>query len=479
MVVSLVPQPAGTPAVAAESGAPVAPGAAGFDVALLLAALLARAPTEERRQIGSVAPAAPPDDPPEADPADTQPAADTQAAAGAALLAGSALLVAAVAPTPTPAAGQEATPALVEASAGAAAETAPPADGAAPVPEAAAAIAADAGNGGPPTAPAPGNEGPERAAVSPTPTPAAPASVPVPAAPGVSHAAPPPDSPSPTAAPAGLASDAEPLALATQVADQQVANQVADQAGAHPAPAKSRATPGDPAAEPALPHPRREAQHAASRPVDATADAPPVTAPDAIVHDSTSDSRDAVPRSSAETSPRAGATADAPGPSALSAAPAREVPRASHAHDAGAPESPAARTPDAVHQVERLVRLDELRPRPVHDGGDMRLELSPEGLGRIEVRVSVRDDGVQANLLAQQQHAREALELHRPALEAALGRSSLRLEGFTVGLGEHRQGEPGGAPAERRAPAADLRAGEPAAAPVGGISRSGRLSLHA
>jgi flagellar hook-length control protein FliK len=130
--------------------------------------------------------------------------------------------------------------------------------------------------------------------------------------------------------------------------------------------------------------------------------------------------------------------------------------------------------------VERLVRLDELRPRSVHDGGDMRLELSPDGLGPIEVRVSVRDDAVHASLVAQHDHAREALELHRPALEAALGRSNLRLEGFTVGLGEHGQNAPGGTPGGRRPPAADAaRPAEPTPQPPPDAPRPGGLSLRA
>jgi flagellar hook-length control protein FliK len=93
--------------------------------------------------------------------------------------------------------------------------------------------------------------------------------------------------------------------------------------------------------------------------------------------------------------------------------------------------------------VERLVRLDEMRPMGRHDRGEMRLELAPDGLGPIEVRVSVREDAVHASLWAHHDQARETLAANRPALEAALERSQLRLEGFTVGLGEHRRDEQG------------------------------------
>jgi len=110
---------------------------------------------------------------------------------------------------------------------------------------------------------------------------------------------------------------------------------------------------------------------------------------------------------------------------------------------AGPAERPALReapAPAPAGDVERLVRLDELRPLRVRDAGEMHIELSPEGLGHIEVRVAVRADAVHASLYANQDHARETLEAHRPSLEAALGRSNLRLEGFSVGLGQHQRG---------------------------------------
>jgi hypothetical protein len=135
-----------------------------------------------------------------------------------------------------------------------------------------------------------------------------------------------------------------------------------------------------------------------------------------------------------------------------------------------------------VADVERLVRLDELRPLPARDGGEMRLELAPDGLGRIEVRVTVKADAVHASVYAQHDHAREALEANRQSLETALNRSNLRLEGFSVGLGHQPRGEqrdlrddPTPAPARRplavaaaALPAAELRPTHP-----------GGLSLHA
>ncbi len=136
--------------------------------------------------------------------------------------------------------------------------------------------------------------------------------------------------------------------------------------------------------------------------------------------------------------------------------------------------------PPAGQQLERFQQLEPLRHGPVRDDGEMRLEVASEGLGRVELRVAVRDDAVHASLLVQQDHAREALTAHRPALEAALGRSQLRLEEFTVGVGQHghsperdEQGAPDGRPAPLHPTPAPTPAPEPAApraALAGGLS---------
>src|SRR5438552_5656764 len=154
--------------------------------------------------------------------------------------------------------------------------------------------------------------------------------------------------------------------------------------------------------------------------------------------------------------------------------------------DIATPETPAARA-GAEHDVERLVQLDQLRPVRVRDGGEMRMEVSPEGLGRVEVRVAVRADAVHAALYAQQDHARDALMAHRPALEAALGRSHLKLETFSVGVGQHELGD-----SDRRTPQSEPAHDEPgprrtsspsvaAAAPATTLTpaASGGLSLRA
>ena len=179
---------------------------------------------------------------------------------------------------------------------------------------------------------------------------------------------------------------------------------------------------------------------------------------------------------------RSGSGADPSGPSSLPPPnPARES-----AHTEAATSEPQAARTGA--DVERLMRLDQMRPVRVRDGGEMRLEVAPEGLGRVELRVTVRADAVHAALYAQQDHAREALVAHRPALEAALGRSQLRLQTFSVGLGQHELGDPGrqGAqaePAHDEIPArsAARSAPVPAATPTAGLApaTSRGLSLRA
>src|SRR5437870_184822 len=100
--------------------------------------------------------------------------------------------------------------------------------------------------------------------------------------------------------------------------------------------------------------------------------------------------------------------------------------------------------------------------------------------------VAVRADAVHAALYAQQDHARDALVAHRPALEAALGRSQLRLETFSVGLGQHELGDPGrhgphAEPAHEDPVARRTVAPVPAPAPAAAFEPppSGGLSLRA
>jgi hypothetical protein len=115
----------------------------------------------------------------------------------------------------------------------------------------------------------------------------------------------------------------------------------------------------------------------------------------------------------------------------------------------------------------------------------MRLELATDGLGRVDVRVAVRADAVHASLLASHDQARDALEAHRPSLEAALGRSNLRLEGFSVALGQ--QGRDAndlrermeGTPSARPLSVAPVSAPTTTAEPTRALLTPGGLSLRA
>src|SRR5262249_4027263 len=111
--------------------------------------------------------------------------------------------------------------------------------------------------------------------------------------------------------------------------------------------------------------------------------------------------------------------------------------------------------------VERCLGRRTARPAVGRDGGEMRLEVTPEGLGRVEVHVVVREDAVHASLTAQHDHVRAALAAERPALAQALERANLRLEGFNVGLGHEQASsraphDEAGAPPSPRATAAPI-----------------------
>lgn len=88
-------------------------------------------------------------------------------------------------------------------------------------------------------------------------------------------------------------------------------------------------------------------------------------------------------------------------------------------------------------------------------GGEMRLHVRPQGLGELEMHISVRDGGVQAAFWSPSDQTRELLLQSRQMLQAQLGRSHLRLDGFTVGNGSHHGGggawHGGGAGGEPRA----------------------------
>ena len=135
--------------------------------------------------------------------------------------------------------------------------------------------------------------------------------------------------------------------------------------------------------------------------------------------------------------------------------------------------------------AERVV--DALRLATARGGGEMRLRLEPEGLGHIDVRISLAHDGVRAVLVAEHDATRTLLANGQHLLQAALERSDLRLAGFSVdlgfgagsGAGAESDGRSGAMPGVPEALIAD-EAARPGAEsiPIAGPPEPGRLSLR-
>lgn len=89
--------------------------------------------------------------------------------------------------------------------------------------------------------------------------------------------------------------------------------------------------------------------------------------------------------------------------------------------------------------VERLASPDGLAA--TRRGNALHLDLEPNGLGRIEVRLSFGRDGVRASLLTEHEHTRTLLASQQPQLAAALERNDLRLESLLVDVGAQSGGD--------------------------------------
>lgn len=89
--------------------------------------------------------------------------------------------------------------------------------------------------------------------------------------------------------------------------------------------------------------------------------------------------------------------------------------------------------------VDRLASPDGLAA--TRRGHALHLDLEPNGLGRIEVRLSFGRDGVRASLITEHEHTRALLASQHPQLAAALERNDLRLESFLVDVGAQGGGE--------------------------------------
>jgi len=89
--------------------------------------------------------------------------------------------------------------------------------------------------------------------------------------------------------------------------------------------------------------------------------------------------------------------------------------------------------------IERLTSPQRLALSRNADA--LTFDLEPNGLGRIEVRLSFGRDGVRAQVFAEHEHTRTLLVNQQPALAAAFERNDLRLESFLVDLGLGADGQ--------------------------------------
>lgn len=115
--------------------------------------------------------------------------------------------------------------------------------------------------------------------------------------------------------------------------------------------------------------------------------------------------------------------------------------------DARAPQAarPAA-DPEAAAEILRQVRVGlsaDLR--------EANIQLAPEALGRVSIRVRVENGGLVADVRAETSQALRALELHAPELKAALTQGGIEPRSLAFGFFDQGAGRPGEqAPAPRR-----------------------------
>jgi hypothetical protein len=114
----------------------------------------------------------------------------------------------------------------------------------------------------------------------------------------------------------------------------------------------------------------------------------------------------------------------APGDASGVAKPLPEVPRASIASGA------ASGLPSWIERVASAQRLAAGR-----NAEALLFDLEPNGLGRIEVRLSVGRDGVRTQIFTEHEQTRTLLANQQSQLAAVLERNELRLESFVVDLG--------------------------------------------
>ena len=114
---------------------------------------------------------------------------------------------------------------------------------------------------------------------------------------------------------------------------------------------------------------------------------------------------------------------------AAGAAPATPATRPAAAPLAPAPaasEPPLEQAPSVLHQI---------RVHLAAGGREATLHLLPQELGRLQVRLALREGRLQAAVRAESPETLALLELHLPELRAALAQQGLDVEGFQLDLG--------------------------------------------
>ena len=101
--------------------------------------------------------------------------------------------------------------------------------------------------------------------------------------------------------------------------------------------------------------------------------------------------------------------------------------------------------PSWVERISERIRLTRGADRV-----ELRLELTPKGLGQIDVRLRMDGEGLHATIVAEHEQTRALLAHQQHRLEAALEQEDLHLAGFDLGLEDDADGEPA-ARDERRA----------------------------
>ncbi|MHB9057394.1 MAG: flagellar hook-length control protein FliK [Bacillota bacterium] len=99
--------------------------------------------------------------------------------------------------------------------------------------------------------------------------------------------------------------------------------------------------------------------------------------------------------------------------------------------EAGKPASPRPDPKDLIRQIVAKASV-----RGDGNGGEMRVQLKPEYLGPLNLRVIVERGGVTAHLTTQNQLVKQALEAALPQLKEALAGQGLRTDHIAVTLGQ-------------------------------------------